>query len=120
MRHVFHEEKSKLKEITIRLLRCRDQTMRPGPDGEKVLAKVGPCRNEITASFWDEKRTKYRDFIRMIVADTLPEAMPQFLSMSIKEISRLLPKYKNVDKVERKDCRTVYSYEQFAEALQRR
>jgi len=122
MRHVLHEEKSTLNQTTIRLLRCRDHVRSKTkvlPDGTPEI-KAGPARNELCASFYDDKKTKYRDFIRMLVADTLPEAMPEFLTMSVKEIERLIPKFKKCDKVAKTDCITVYSFEGFAEALQRK
>lgn len=122
MRHILHEEKSSINGTTIRLLRCRDETASKTnkyPSGESVVT-IGRTKNELVASYWDSKRSKHRDFIRMLVADTLPEAMPTFLKMSIKEIKRLLPKYKSCDKVAKVDCRTVHSYDGFAEAMQRR
>jgi len=125
MRQILHEEKTKLGETTIRLLRCRDQTKSKKhfyetPEGLEPMIKVGPSRNELVASFYDDKKTKYVDFIRMLVADTLREQMPSFLALAIKEISRFMPKFKGCDKVAKTDCITVYSFESFAEAMQRK
>ena len=120
MRYILHEEISKINDTTIRLLRCRDETKPKSKGDEEEVVKIGRSKNELVASYWDDKRTKWRDFIRMTVADTLPEAMPQFLDLSVKEITRLLPKFEGTDKVAGFDCTTVYNFEGFAETLQRR
>ena len=118
MRHILHEETAKLNGTTIRLLRCRNESTPKEAKGDpRATINISRTKNELVASFYDEKRSKYRDFIRMTVADTLPEAMPEFLRMSIKELKRELPKFKNPELPE-VDCRTVYSYAGFAEALQ--
>lgn len=126
MRYILHEETTKLSSgTTIRLLRCRNEstaksTMQEIQDNKEPIVKVGRTKNELVASFYDDKKKKWKDFIRMTVADTLPEAMPEFLKRSRAEIERLLPRFKDVDKVERNDCVTVRGYEGFAEALQRK
>lgn len=117
MRYILHENHATINGTTIRLLRCRNHTQ---PKDNPNDLKVGRTKNELVASFYDSKRQKWRDFIRMIVADTQPEAMPQFLGLAVKEIAHLLPRYAQVDKVQRADCQTVSSFEQFAEAMQRR
>lgn len=127
MRRTLHEEKIQLNGTTLRLLRCRNETRHKIKVNAAITVlddtpeniSIGRTRNELVASTYDAEKTKWHDYVRMIVADTQPEAMPDFLKLSKKHIERLLPKYQSVDKVERNDCVTVSSFEAFAEALQR-
>lgn len=117
MRHTIAEEQIALNGTTLRLLRCRNEVK---PKDHPGSLKIGRTHNELVASSWDEKKKRWRDFIKMTVADVLPESMPVFLENSKAEIERLLPKYAVIDKVQRKDCALVQSYDAFAEMLQRR
>lgn len=113
---------------TIRLLRCRDETL-PKTEGKRDkdgnipeggLLKITGARNELVASYFDDNTKRYKDFVRMVVANTLPNVMPEFLERSKALLESLLPLYEGVDKVSRTDCQTVSGYNEFAEALQRR
>lgn len=129
MRRILKDVTTKLSTgTTLRLLRCRDESLpkqerRKLDKGEKADESqlyISRTKNELVASLYDTEKQKYRDFIRMTVADTLPEAMPEFLTRSRAEIERLLPRFDGVNKVSRTDCQTVGSFTEFAEALQRR
>jgi hypothetical protein len=115
MRAQFSEVTTKLPNgLTLRLIHCRSEVNHRDGTGS-----VSDCRNEICASAWDEKKSKWRDRVRMIVAGTLRESMPEFLERSKKEISVHLPRFEGIDK-DPVDIgvRTVYSFEGFARALQ--
>jgi len=118
MRDVLHEEIAKLNDATIRLLRCRT-IVHPKEKPEDITVK-GRTNNELVASYWDAKKAKWRDYIRMIVADCMIESMPMFLNGSVKLIKSHMAQFSRVDKIERNDCQTVTTYKAFAEALQRR
>lgn len=129
MRRTLDSVETKLSTgTTIRLLRCRDETLpktegKRGSDGEapkEALLKVTGTRMELCASYLDDKTKRYKDIVRMVTALVSRETMQDFLDRSVKEIEKHLPRFKAVDKIARTDSQTVQSYEDFAEALQRR